>query len=106
LTDHQIATDPRARHITGWLASDAPNAAPHILSFGPSDEGRLVVCSDGLSRYLPSAASLGSWVATADPGAPPIAVARTLVQLAIAAGGRDNVTVVVVDVGRRRQEGS
>ena len=55
---------------------------------------RLLLCSDGLTREL-APASIGVHLAA---GRPADETARALVDAAVAAGGRDNVTVVVVDV--------
>ena len=55
---------------------------------------RFIICSDGLSRHVTE--SLIEMVARSVPD--PRNAARELVDLALAAGGRDNVTVVVVDV--------
>lgn len=58
------------------------------------DGERLLLCSDGLVRELPddAIASLLTF------GGTPASVATALVDAALRAGGRDNVTVVVVDV--------
>lgn len=55
---------------------------------------RLLVCSDGLTKELP-AARIAVLLASVE-GAEPAATA--LVEAAVEAGGRDNVTAVVVDV--------
>lgn len=55
---------------------------------------RLVLCSDGLNKEL-DAEQMGVALTT---GAPVDEVADTLVLKALDAGGRDNVTVVVIDV--------
>jgi len=58
---------------------------------------RLLVCSDGLTKEL-SAARIADLLASVE-GAEPAATA--LVEAAVEAGGRDNVTAVVVDVRGR-----
>jgi len=55
---------------------------------------RFIICSDGLSGYV--AGSLIEMVARSVPD--PRNAAQELVALALATGGRDNVTVIVVDV--------
>ena len=55
---------------------------------------RFIICSDGLSGHV--AESLIEMVARSVPD--PRNAAHELVALALAAGGRDNVTVIVVDV--------
>ena len=55
---------------------------------------RYLLCSDGLTNELSDAEILGILDETDDPAE----AASSLVQAACTAGGRDNVTVVVVDV--------
>jgi serine/threonine protein phosphatase PrpC len=60
--------------------------------------GFLVLCSDGLWNYYPEAGALtGALAATVpDAAASPLPAAQALVRLALEAGGRDNVTVLVI----------
>ncbi|MFC7485018.1 hypothetical protein ACFQX7_40135 [Luedemannella flava] len=62
-----------------------------VRMFEPPGPGRLVLCSDGLSRYLTGPVDLAP-VATEEPGA----AARRLTQFALDAGGVDNIAVVVL----------
>lgn len=105
---HQIATgalgieqavaDPRARSITRWVGADAPDHPPQIVSTRPGERGLLVLCSDGLWDYVSSAHDIARLVHRLPRAASPLAIARSLVDDAIGRGGRDNVTVAVVDV--------
>ncbi|MBK1717782.1 serine/threonine protein phosphatase [Thiocystis violacea] len=61
-----------------------------------ADGDRYLLCSDGLDKEL-SAERLAAILAEPRP---PAEVARALVQAALEAGGRDNVTVLVVDFRR------
>jgi serine/threonine protein phosphatase PrpC len=67
------------------------------------EPGLVVVCSDGLWNYLPAAEDLAAAVTDGDEYdtglSRPLAVARHLVQVALDAGGADNVTVAVVTAG-------
>lgn len=54
---------------------------------------RLLLCSDGLTDLVPDP-MVAELLATEDPGS----AAAVLVQAALAAGGKDNVTCVVLDV--------
>jgi protein phosphatase len=54
---------------------------------------RLLLCSDGLTDFVPESDIVGA-LAVADPDE----AARSLVDLALAAGGRDNVTCLVADL--------
>jgi serine/threonine protein phosphatase PrpC len=88
-----MATDaPNAGALIRWLGADATDTEPHTSTLVPPGPGRVVVCSDGLYRYVPQPDQL----ANATPAGPPIEVASALVQLALEAGGQDNVTVVVL----------
>jgi serine/threonine protein phosphatase PrpC len=55
---------------------------------------RLIICSDGLTGEIDDEA-LGAHLAA---GLPPRETAQSLVDAALAEGGRDNVTVIVLDV--------
>jgi serine/threonine protein phosphatase PrpC len=78
--------------LVRWLGADAGDTAPHLSTVRPSAPGRVLVCSDGLFRYRPNPVDL----AAATPTGTPIEVARALVDLALAAGGEDNVSVAVL----------
>jgi serine/threonine protein phosphatase PrpC len=88
----------RAHQITRWLGADAPDTAPNLTVFAPDCPGRLVLCSDGLWNYAPADDELGAWVRAPGQGTPPVEVARSLVERAIALGGHDNITVAVADI--------
>jgi serine/threonine protein phosphatase PrpC len=62
----------------------------HALLMQPGD--RLLICSDGLTEMVPDATILATLRAEIDPEP----ACRQLIDLANAAGGRDNVTVVLV----------
>ncbi len=98
-----VPDGPQARALTRWLGADAGDTTPHLLSFTPGRPGWVLVCSDGLSMYCPTPADLAGHLsaveARADPAGPvPLAVARGLVEFALACGGGDNVTAVLIPV--------
>jgi len=64
-----------------------------LLPAGPAD--RMLLCSDGLTQELDDGAIRFLLMAQPDPQG----AAEILVQAAVEAGGRDNVTTVVVDAG-------
>jgi protein phosphatase len=70
-----------------------PRADYWLLDPHPGD--RFLLCSDGLYAELTDDRIRLALIAPADPER----VAADLVQLAVEAGGRDNITTVVVDVG-------
>ncbi|HMK13064.1 MAG TPA: PP2C family protein-serine/threonine phosphatase [Acidimicrobiales bacterium] len=95
--------DPRHHTITRWLGRDAPEGSPDVVSFRPDGPGRLLVCSDGLWGYASPIDALDALVRRPE-GRSPFVVARDLVEHALASGGRDNVTVAVVDISPEAEE--
>ncbi len=88
-----MASDaPNAGALIRWLGADATDTEPHTFTLAPPGPGRVIVCSDGLYRYVPRPDQL----ANATPAGTPIEVASALVRLALEAGGQDNVTVAVL----------
>jgi PPM family protein phosphatase len=92
LTREQARTHPRRNVITRALGTDAGLNPDHWLL--PAVAGdRYLICSDGLFGELPDEV-----IAALLPAGDPQTVAEALVTAANDAGGRDNVTAVVVDV--------
>ena len=65
---------------------------PDVWVFPPHPGERFVICSDGLSNELSPAAILDLASSADDPQE----AAEALVRSAVEAGGRDNVTAIVV----------
>ena len=65
-----------------------------VASHAPRPGDRWVLCSDGLTDYVPEADVARLIAGAADPRS----AAASAVELALEAGTRDNVTVVVCDV--------
>lgn len=97
LSREMAEADSRAHAITRWLGADAPADPCPTTSLRPRRPGRLIVCTDGLWNYTPTADELGGFVLAQD-SAEPLAVARSLVRHAVSLGGHDNVTVAVADI--------
>jgi serine/threonine protein phosphatase PrpC len=106
--DHVAATAPpgtvdpviaaaRPDAITRWLGADG-EPEPDVVTFTPSGPGLVLLCSDGLWKYVPDAAGLAALALPALRAGGPAAVATALVEAALAAGGEDNVTVAVIPV--------
>lgn len=98
MTRAQALRDPRSHTITHWIGSDAPMRPPSVLRWEPERPGRLLLCTDGLWNYAVIPAQLSELVAALPGAASPAAVARTLTETALARGGRDDVTVVVLEI--------
>jgi serine/threonine protein phosphatase PrpC len=90
--------DPRAHAITRWVGSDAPDGPPNIRTFTPASAGLLVLCTDGLWNYLSDTGELGELITALPAGAGPVAIARSLADVAMERGGRDDITIAVLDV--------
>jgi PPM family protein phosphatase len=101
LTRQEALADRRAHSVTNWIGPDAPAREPRLELMRPSEPGRLLLCSDGLWNYVPEAAGLGELIDSLPEGASPAAVASALTDVALDRGGRDNITVVVIDVDPR-----
>jgi serine/threonine protein phosphatase PrpC len=87
---------PLAHAITRWLGADA-DAEPEVVTLRPSAAGAVLLCSDGLWNYRPDAADLAA-LALPALACGPLAAATALTALALEAGGRDNITVVVIPI--------
>ena len=94
LAPHEAERHPDRHIITRAVGTGAaPEADYWLLPAGPAD--RLLLCSDGLTQELDDDAIRYLLMDQPDPQT----AAQILVQAAVEAGGRDNVTVVVVDAG-------
>jgi serine/threonine protein phosphatase PrpC len=92
ITREQARTHPRRNIVTRALGADVTLRADHWLRPAIAGE-RYLICSDGLFGELPDEVIL----ALLAVGSPQQA-ADALVSAANDAGGRDNVTVVIVDI--------
>lgn len=82
---------PRRNVVTRSLGSDPP-PQPDVWVFGARPGERFLVCSDGLTLEMSDAEIAAVLEKCPDPQT----AARELVQHALAAGGRDNVTAIVL----------
>jgi protein phosphatase len=86
---------PRRNIITASLRGDAGDLV-NVSEHSPRVGDRWLLCSDGVSDYLPDGEISTVVRAHTDPSA----AATELVAVALEAGSRDNVTAVVCDVDR------
>ncbi|NMR18815.1 protein phosphatase 2C domain-containing protein [Cellulomonas fimi] len=94
---HEAEGHPERHVITRAVGTGAPPEPDYwLIPAGPTD--RLLICSDGLTQEL--ADDVLAHVLTVETD--PQVAAAVLVEAAVAAGGRDNVSAVVVDVGTAR----
>lgn len=89
----EAARHPMRNVITRSLGSD-PAPAPDVWVLPPTSGERFVICTDGLSGELDDR----EIVLVARQHTDPQVAAAALVDAAVQAGGRDNVSVVVVAV--------
>lgn len=104
LTREEAMRSANAHALIAWMGADSGEIDAHISTVTPTGPGAVVLCSDGLWNYYPQAEALAD--AVPDTGTAPLEAARTYVGLALRAGGKDNITVVVIPVptGGRRAE--
>lgn len=92
LTESEAVNHPE-RHVLTQAVGTAPEIDPHVEVLRPAAGDRLLLCSDGLFNDVPSD-DIRRWLDEADADA----AAQGLVSAAIAAGGHDNITALVLDV--------
>lgn len=92
LTPEGAATDHRRNIITRAIGGGSTGEVDYWL-FPAEQADRMLICSDGLSSELADAEILAVLLAQKDPQR----AADVLVTAAVNAGGRDNITAVVVD---------
>jgi protein phosphatase len=93
MIDAEEARNHPRRNVVTQVLGMTPAPEPDVWVFPPTPGERFLICSDGLCQEL-SDAEIAA-VLTHEHDAQP--AADTLVRRAVEAGGRDNVTVVVVD---------
>jgi PPM family protein phosphatase len=92
----EAARDHPQRSLVLAALDGQPDRAPALTTFAARPGDRLLLCSDGLSDVVDDDAI----AATLRIASRPECAAR-LIELALAAGGRDNVSAVVADVAPR-----
>jgi protein phosphatase len=100
LTPAEAAVHPRRSLVLEALDGDGARR-PTVTTLDARLGDRLLLCSDGLTDFVSESAV----AATLGDGSP-ARCAERLVALALAAGGRDNVSAVVADVVARRDPGA
>lgn len=93
ITPAQARSHPMRNVVTRSLGTD-PAPTPDLWVFPPSSGDRFLLCSDGLTLELEDAEICA--ILAAQPR--PQEAADRLVERAVGAGGRDNVTAIVIDL--------
>ncbi len=89
----QAAADFRYRNVIVRSVGGHVSVKPDLLYIDVLPGDRFLICSDGVSDH-PGEAELLKALATGDAAERP----RRLIELAVAAGSRDNLTAVIVEV--------
>jgi serine/threonine protein phosphatase PrpC len=101
----EAETSAGAHAITRWLGVDSPDdLTPHTRDIDLTEDGWVLVCSDGLWNYCSDAADLQRLVhetaaRLGDAGRHPPTLAQALTDFANESGGIDNITVALARVG-------
>lgn len=93
ITDAEAGTHPH-RHVITRALGDTGDSEPDFFRLGLDEVERLVLCSDGITGMVDDAALAGLLAEHDDPRD----AADSILEAALAAGGEDNATIVVVDV--------
>lgn len=93
ISAEDAARHPRRNVVTRCLGSQA-SPTPDVWVFAPARHERYLICSDGLTGEVENGAIAEVLGEHADPGP----AASALLEQALAAGGRDNIAVIVVDL--------
>jgi serine/threonine protein phosphatase PrpC len=105
MTAAQAMHAPNAHAITQCLGDPDEAPDPHVVTIALTPGEKLLLCSDGLWNYAPTAAELAAWLAGLPVATPAIDLCRRLVGSANSAGGRDNITAAVLIVPGSEAQG-
>ncbi|TXL88237.1 protein phosphatase 2C domain-containing protein [Streptomyces sp. IB2014 016-6] len=100
-----LTEDDSGRHdaLTAWLGADAGEPVARVRSYRPPGPGRLLLCTDGLTRHLSGADGPRAVLARRGYSTPRdhslLEDARALIGYAMDAGGQDNITALLIQVG-------
>ncbi|WP_329031981.1 protein phosphatase 2C domain-containing protein [Streptomyces sp. NBC_01725] len=100
-----MTEDDSGRHgaLTAWLGADAGEPVARVRSYRPLGPGRLLLCTDGLTRHLSGADGPRAVLARRGHSTPRdhslLEDARALTGYAMDAGGQDNITALLIQVG-------
>jgi len=93
----QVRTHPHRHQLTAALGSDAALVPAYIqITLSPDD--RIILCSDGLWEAVRDEEITRAIIENADPAR----ASAALIAAANAAGGQDNITVIVLCGGQYR----
>jgi serine/threonine protein phosphatase PrpC len=94
LSETDALTSRHGHVVTRWLGADGDADEPHTAYLQPTAPGVLLLCTDGLWNYQPDPHGLAR-IALPKAVADMSGAAADLLQHALAAGGQDNITIVL-----------
>jgi serine/threonine protein phosphatase PrpC len=103
MTEAEAMASPLAHALTRCLGpletgdGSVRDVEPDVRSKALPGPGHVVLCTDGLWNYFPTASLVAGLVRDAGVAADPSAIARFLVCQALSQGGGDNVSVAVYE---------
>ncbi|MCL2786944.1 MAG: protein phosphatase 2C domain-containing protein [Micrococcales bacterium] len=100
VTPDEARSHPR-RHVVTRAIGSGHRHTPDYWLIPMGERDRILICSDGLTDELDDAALVAALSTHASPGP----AAESLLLAALQAGGRDNVSVVIVDAWDVRASG-
>ncbi|MPZ83240.1 MAG: serine/threonine protein phosphatase [Actinophytocola sp.] len=100
MSEEEAMSVHQAHALSKWIGADAGDVEPRTLTVAPDGPGLVLLCSDGLWNYLPEAQALVDALPGDDGAALTevdlLAAASELTRVALALGGHDNITTVLV----------
>jgi len=95
ISQQEVATH-RLRHVlTGFLGDNAREVRPDVRKLRLEDGDLLLLCTDGLTDMVPDQELTTQLASVAARNSSSEETCQLLIQQALDAGGRDNITVVV-----------
>lgn len=96
--DDEDLLDPAFRSVITRAVGVSETVDLETTSVDVEEDDIFLLCSDGLTKMLPDKELLGLFVKNLDAGLPELV--RDLINGANTAGGRDNITAVIVKAGK------
>jgi PPM family protein phosphatase len=96
MSSAEAMADRRAHVITRWLGIDSDGEPARTATVPLRSDAVIMLCSDGLWNEVPDPDIASMMATSATGGQTPVALARQLCAAANDAGGRDNITVIIV----------
>ncbi|HEY0452096.1 protein phosphatase 2C domain-containing protein [Actinophytocola sp.] len=96
MSEEEAMSVHQAHALSKWIGADAGDIEPRTLTFTPDGPGLVLLCSDGLWNYLPEPQALVDALPAPPTEVDLLPAASELTRVALALGGHDNITTVLV----------